>query len=342
MSFPGQTPTIPCFPNKMRVTATSLAAAATWLVSALAADVPFGLEDALTGSNVPLKFLDAARMTGDFPFVASRQDPGITYAVYVPEAHYTPTPDDTHPKIPLLIDIHGTARDISAIQLEKAHRGFAKDTPCAVVQPLFPAGFMAINDMDSYKVLRAESFRYDLALLNIVDEIAYRWPGIETDKFFMMGFSGGGQFGQRFLLLHPERLAGISIGAPGVLTALDDEVEWPMGTANVKELFGKRIDMDLVGEVPIHLVIGEEDTKIHLEKNEWLEEVLYPVGMPARDITRREIIENFQEELSEYGIEAPLEVVPGVGHAGASDAIRSVTYSYLGPMIKGATGKGDD
>lgn len=324
----------------MRVSVAPLAAAATWLVAAGAADVPEGMEDALTVSNVPAEYLDKARLTGDFPYVASRTAPGISYAVYVPEEHYNRSPNNASPKIPLLIDIHGTARDLSGIFSQEAHRGFAKDTPCVVVQPLFPAGLMGVNDMDSYKVLRYESFRYDLALLDIVDEIAYRWPGVETKQFYMMGFSGGGQFGQRFLYLHPERLAGISIGAPGVLTALDDKTDWPMGIADVKEVFGQTIDMDAVSEVPIHLVVGEKDTHLDVEGDEWLEENLLDVGMPAREITRFEIIKQFQAELLEHGIEAPLEVVPGIGHAGASKEIRSATYEYLGPMIRGETDRG--
>lgn len=318
----------------MRLATARLLVATTWLVAVGAAYIPFGLEKALTGSNVPIEFLDSARLTGDFPFVASRSDPRISYAVYVPMDHYIPTPNDTHPKLPLLIDIHGTARDISGIMLADAHRGFAEETPCAVVQPLFPAGLEGINDMDTYKVLRSESFRYDLALLDIVDEIAHRWPGVETSKFFMMGYSGGGQFGQRFLYLHPERLAGISIGAPGVLTSLDYEKDWPQGIANVEDLFNRTVDMDLVRQVPIRLVVGDQDTQIS-PGDEWLSGVLLDVGHPTRTITRVDIIKGLQEELRAKGIEAPLEVVPGIGHAGASPEIRSATYAYLGPMIKG-------
>jgi len=63
--------------------------------------------------------------------------------------------------------------------------------------------------------------RFDLLLLAMLDEVADFWPGIQTEKVYMMGFSRGGQFIHRFLLLHPERLYAVSIGAPGRPTMLD-------------------------------------------------------------------------------------------------------------------------
>jgi poly(3-hydroxybutyrate) depolymerase len=107
--------------------------------------------------------------------------------------------------------VHGTARTWTAIYEEELI-SFADRTPCAILAPLFPASLNGPNDLDSYKKLHSPSLRSNLALLSVLDEIAPRWPEIRTDKIFMVGFSGGGQFPHRFLYLYPERLAAVGVG----------------------------------------------------------------------------------------------------------------------------------
>ena len=47
-----------------------------------------------------------------------------------------------------------------------------------------------------------DGIRYDLILLDMIEDMAKRYPGVHTDQFFMFGHSGGGQFVNRFLLAH--------------------------------------------------------------------------------------------------------------------------------------------
>lgn len=61
--------------------------------------------------------------------------------------------------------------------------------------------------------------QFDHVLLAMVDEIA-PLP-LAAGRFLMHGFSGGGHFAHRFFSLHPRRLLGASIGAPGMVTLLD-------------------------------------------------------------------------------------------------------------------------
>jgi poly(3-hydroxybutyrate) depolymerase len=75
----------------------------------------------------------------------------------------------------------------------------------------------------------------------MVAEVGTRWP-VATDRFYLHGFSGGGPFAHRFLYLHPDRLAGASVAAPGSIW-LDQTIPWPDGTADLAERFGTDVDL---------------------------------------------------------------------------------------------------
>ncbi|CAI7657431.1 unnamed protein product [Penicillium pancosmium] len=218
------------------------------------------MDGPLSITDVPKKFLKACFMVGHVPLRALACDPRVSYALYIPPTRYDADPNPI--KLPLLVWVHGTGRKWNT-HYEDEMVSLADRMPCAILAPLFPAGLDGPNDLDSYKMLHSSSLRSDQALLGILDEVAVRWPGIWTDKIFVLGFSGGGQFAHRFLYLYPERLAGLSVGAPGRITALDFSKNWPEGIANTKELFDLDVVPGNIRKVPIQLVVGSEDNKVH-------------------------------------------------------------------------------
>jgi poly(3-hydroxybutyrate) depolymerase len=165
-----------------------------------------------------------------------------------------------------------------------------------------------------------------LILFHMLDEVTLRWPGIDTKKVFMMGFSGGGQFAHRFMYLHPERLLGVSIGAPGRVTMLDEREKWPRGVQDIKEVFGtqERIQKEMIRLLPIQLVVGSADNVVHggdafwewlnrkkfeLEKGQNASECLHspPTG-------RLDIMKELHEVWKKDGIASTLDIVDGVKH----------------------------
>lgn len=288
----------------------------------------------LTTADVPPQFLAAAMLVGHIPQTALRSDPRLSYALYVPPTHYNPNPKANRrpeggslPLLPLLVTIHGTKRDISPIH--KALVPFAEATPCAVLAPLFPACLDHPLDLDSYKGLRSRTLRSDLALLGMLDEVGHRWPGIDTSRVYLMGFSGGGQFAHRFLYLYPERLVAVSVGAPGSTTLLDPAQKWPAGIADVEDLFGRSVDKELIRRVAIHLVVGGADVDIHGSEEfwEWLIQSGLIPGRTQKDVrdggkaaavrNRLGTIRQLQTRWKEDGIEAQLDIVPGAAHESA-------------------------
>ena len=158
---------------------------------------------------------ERAAFVGGTPFFASQHDQRLFYALYVPKDH---TPDAE--PLPLVVIQHGTGR--SAELYRDRWKEFAIEHRCVILTPLFPAGLMEPRELHSFKFLEYRGLRFDEELLHIVDEVA---EGFNTrrDRFYLHGFSGGGQFAHRFFYAHPDRLAGVSIGAPGRITQLDPE-----------------------------------------------------------------------------------------------------------------------
>ncbi|KAK6954884.1 hypothetical protein Daesc_002512 [Daldinia eschscholtzii] len=305
------------------------------LNGALAASgVPVGMEDALTTANMPSEFLEDVYFVDHVPLMALQADPRISYALYIPKAHYNPDPSksETPKKLPLLVYIHGTGRNTVAIYDELVP--FADSAPCAILSPLFPAGMDGPNDLDSYKELKSDSLRSDQALLQVFDQVAYRWPGLEMEKVYMMGFSGGGQFAHRFMYLYPEKLAAISIGAPGRPTFIDDTQDWPIGTKDVKTVFDKTVQPNVIGKLPIQLVVGGNDTEIHGDEAfwEWKKNVLGSGGLPPMNETRLESIKELRASWEKLGIKTQFDVVDGVAHN--EKGVREAVLGFLGPQLK--------
>ncbi|EMC98715.1 hypothetical protein BAUCODRAFT_145747 [Baudoinia panamericana UAMH 10762] len=277
-----------------------------------------GPMDSVTTADIPPQFLKAAFLVGHVPFTALKTDPRISYALYIPPQHYDALGKI---KLPLLVFVHGTGRNTSPLYAE--WRAFADDNLCAVLVPLFPAGLEGPVDLDSYKLSKASDLRSDLALLSMLDIVGHRWPGIDTAKIFLLGFSGGGQFAHRFAYLHPERLLGVSVGAPGSVTLLDDRLGWPKGIADAQNLLQKRIDIPALTKVLFQLAVGAEDDQPYGggEFSQWLRGFAHAkmTSQTAKRVAavpqnRLETAHDLQRSLLERGVSVQMDVVDRAAH----------------------------
>lgn len=308
----------------------------------------------LTTRDVPAQFLEASFLVGHVPQMALQSDLRVSYSLYIPPEPYkllAASPDeDNANQLPLLVNIHGTRRNLSAIYGDL--KTFADSIPCAILQPLFPAGIEGPTDLDSYKRLASKSLNSNLRLLSILDEVGARWPNINTEKIFLMGFSGGGQFAQRFLYIHPDRLSAVSIGAPGKVTLLDEQQTWPRGIKDVQDVFSRSIDLSLITAVNIHMVVGSKDTAAHggNEFKQWQEEMKEKITKTRKTCSDQEAaltsnidasetgkgrlgtLQDVQKSWKDQGIEAHLDVVDGVGHS--ADGVRSCVLDFFRPLMQ--------
>jgi poly(3-hydroxybutyrate) depolymerase len=255
---------------------------------------------------------------GRTPFFAYQADQRFSYCLYVPGS-YQP---DQLPSRRVLVVVHGTRR--TAERFRDFFIPLADSLGWIVMAPLFPAAIGEPNDLNNYKLIKYGRIRFDEVLLGMLDEVRQRYE-IATERFCLWGFSGGGQFAHRFLYLHPGRLVGVSVGAPGAVTLVDDSLPWPYGLDGFSSQFGLDLSRDDVAAVPVHLFIGAKDTSPAPMRPAHSG----PDGGPAW-VSRVVALEALRDSIASLGSSVQLDVVPGVGHS--AQACIGVSGEFFGRL----------
>ncbi|AHV95684.1 hypothetical protein [Paenibacillus sabinae] len=260
--------------------------------------------------------------SGATSLYACQYDQRFSYCAYIPG----PSAETGPERRPLLVVIHGTDR--SAQRYRDAFQDFADSTGTVVLAPLFPAGIGEPGELNSYKMMKYRDIRFDRVLLAIIEEFTARY-GISQRQFLLFGFSGGGQFVHRFFYLHPDRLLGVSVAAPGNVTLLDPSMDWFTGTRDFKEQFGTDLRMEEMRRVPAQLVIGSEDNNILPSGKD------NPFWLPGVEIagnTRLERIRSLRDNWTSNGIRVRYDEVSGAAHEGIK--LLSPVKDFLAETLK--------
>jgi len=249
---------------------------------------------------------------GHVPFLASQVDARFPYMMYVPR-DYDENATKTYP---LLVLVHGTERGPHHYLDQNAE--FAEENDVILLAPLFPVGTHGGKDLENYKLVEYKGTRYDLILLSMVDEVLSKYR-IDGNKFNLFGFSGGGHFSHRFFYLHPHRLSALSIGAPGMITLIDDDSDWWVGTQDIYWKFNARMNLDAMRLVDVQMVIGEKDLngwEDEIEKSSpyYMGENTPGASYNAAGKNRQERMKNLKANYEDHGIDVVMEVVPNAGH----------------------------
>ena len=244
---------------------------------------------------------------GQTPFFALQSDQRFSYCLYVPQIYV----EQATESYTLIVLIHGTDR--TASEYRSRFADFCDQHHCIAIAPLFPVGVDNKDDMDGYKLIEAHGIRYDKILNSMIDEVSLKYR--LDDRFLMHGFSGGGHFAHRYLYLHPKRLRGVSVGAPGLVTLLDKNLPFWRGTADFETKFGSAPDIHAIRQVDIQLIVGADD----VETWEIAINASNPLWLPgANDAgkTRIERLERLGESLRVHGIDCQFEKLSGIAHDG--------------------------
>jgi dienelactone hydrolase len=237
-------------------------------------------------------------------FVSARFDPRFGYALAPAE------PPAGATRAGLVVTVHNSVRWYDR-NLE-AFRDFGQRHGLVVLAPLFPPGLFGDDNPDGYKVLEEQGLRYDEVLHAMVRE-ASESTGCESERFFLHGYSGGGQFVHRYLMLHPRRVRAASVGAPGAVTLLDDELPWWGGVGDIAQRFGHGLDLEALRRVPIQLLVGSDDTNAaglrEQPPSRW-----WASDEQRRGAHRIARLRAFQRSLLAAGAEAGFELMPGIDH----------------------------
>jgi len=177
----------------------------------------------------------------------------------------------------VLVVAHGTLiRDTTARQT--AHRylvrwsGFAEENGLALVVPVFDDARFG-NQGDGYGGYRG-LFGKLVPADNFVTALVHSHQvtlGMPQQPFYLYGHSAGGQFSIRFLVQHPELVAGAVVTAPGRFSYPTISADWPYGARRLtREILwndGTRTPINRVGALrryaqaaaSIHVIVGSED-----------------------------------------------------------------------------------
>jgi pimeloyl-ACP methyl ester carboxylesterase len=238
---------------------------------------------------------------------ACRSDPRFSYCLYVPERAIDGTAG-----IDIVVAMHGTGRTFTAYR--DAFSAFGRWNDCIIVCPLFPVGVLGDGNRSGFKYIVEGDIRYDHVLLSIVDEVRARY-GVEETRFGLFGYSGGAHFSHRMLILHPERLWGVSAGAPGSVTRLDTGKDWWVGVRDLEARFGTALDLDAMRRVPVQIIVGAADLEsweiTHREGDRY-----WMPGANDAGTTRPERARALASSLESEGIRVRLDIVPNMAHDG--------------------------
>lgn len=225
-------------------------------------------------------------------------DPKLSYYLYVPEGEIKG----------VWVTVHGVS--VNAYSHISMLAPFAKKGGFILAAPIFSK-----EDCLDYNIFgKAESgFRSDKKFMEIMAEVG-AGCGVPTEKIYLMGYSGGGQFCHRFIMNYPDRVKAAIICSPGNYTFPTWAAEYPYGLTGMEECLGTTYDEKAFLSLPIFVNVGSED-------------VLRTANLLQREdidrdqgYTRVERAERWfravEARTKELGITADhrIEILQGVGH----------------------------
>jgi len=263
-------------------------------------------------------------LAGALGAVTCRPHPRYLYFPYLPLSHYL----DPRDEATLIVALHGSSR--SAQAQRSGFAAFAERHRCFVLAPMFPIDLDAHVPDEEYKYVAGSRERFDLVLLDMIEDFADA-AGVRFERLFLCGFSGGGQFAHRFFYVHPERIAALSIGAPGFVTLPDPNRDWWAGVRNLEAIFGRSLDLEAMRRVPVQMVCGAGDNipfEIYPAAEMGLSEAEY------RDYgaDRLHRVHRLRAAYEALGISVRLDVLPGCAHSfegGMADAMQAFFRMHL-------------
>ncbi len=244
---------------------------------------------------------------GSTTVYASRHDARFPYVLYVPPEVLTPGND-----VQLVVAMHGTGRQFT--QYRDAFAPFGRWNRCIVLCPLFPVGVRGDGDRNGFKRLIDGDIRYDQVLLDMVGEVGERY-GKRFEQFALFGYSGGGQYVNRFAYAHPERLWAASIGAPGNVTVLDHTKDWWLGLGGFERHFGKPFDLAALQRVPVQMIVGRADLETW-EITVPEDSAMYLPGINDAGATRPERLRTLQASFEAAGVRVRFDELANIAHNG--------------------------
>jgi poly(3-hydroxybutyrate) depolymerase len=170
-----------------------------------------------------------------------------------------------------------------------------------------------------YRYLWGSPLAADRFLMDVVDGYRRHYPSYDG-RIVLFGHSAGGQFAQRFLVTHPDRVIAAAISSAGTFAYPDDSVEWPYGRLNSPNPEG----FLAAAALPVRVISGSLDTEDLSDRG---------TGQRGNTAVERAYswVEAMQALAYEHGMEPGVHgmTIPAAGHS-AWEIDISVVWWFAG------------
>jgi pimeloyl-ACP methyl ester carboxylesterase len=167
--------------------------------------------------------------------------------------YYLYAPDGAGRGVPVFVTVHGWSRNV--LEHANGFLPYARAYRVVLLAPLFERGAFPQYQRLGHSPRKG---RADHALDAIISEVGAE-TGATTRTLFLFGFSGGGQFVQRYAMACPERVSRVALGAPGWFTFPDPSQPFPRGLGPSKRLPDIRFEPSRFLKVPAKVMVGDHD-----------------------------------------------------------------------------------
>lgn len=156
--------------------------------------------------------------------------------------------------------------------------------------------------------------RADRALERLVAAVGAR-AGVGSGRFFLFGYSGGGQFAHRYLMAHPRRVAAAAVASAGWYTFPDTRRRFPHGIRRGASFGDLELDADVFLRVPLLVTVGERDVERDGSLRQ-TERIDREQGLNRLERARR-FVAAMRRAAERRGMPSPvvLRPLPGAGHS---------------------------
>jgi poly(3-hydroxybutyrate) depolymerase len=189
--------------------------------------------------------------------LAARFHPGQRYFLYIPASGGR--------EAPVFVTVHGLSRN--ANKHARSFASYCEAHNLVLVAPVFSrrhsAGYQRLGGP------AGRGTRADSVLESILEEVSHL-TGARGGPIYLFGFSAGAQFAHRFAMAFPHRVARLVVACAGWYTFPDAGKRFPYGIRAGRKLEGVRFDPEAFLQVPITVMVGEQDTTTagHLRSTE--------------------------------------------------------------------------
>src|SRR5688572_24572297 len=175
---------------------------------------------------------------------ALRNDPTTEYYCFAPASSKEGSR--------VLTVIHGISR--RALDYAQIFAPYCEDHGVVLLVPHF-----AEHHRDFQRLGRqGRGPRADEILHQCLSEVG-SLTGANVAEIYLFGYSAGAQFGHRYVMAHPHRVAGAVLAASGWYTFPDAEQRFPYGILPTRKLRGIRFTPEEFLKVPMEVLVGSED-----------------------------------------------------------------------------------